>query len=61
MLKKIPDPGSRSATHVSCEQFLSCKEKLAVYCYFREGVPIFTYSKDPEEFWGALLEKAYAK
>jgi len=27
----------------------------------RDGVPIFTYSKDKDEFWGALLEKAYAK
>ena len=22
----------------------------------RDGVPIFTYSKDKDEFWGALLE-----
>jgi len=27
----------------------------------KDGVPIFTYSKDKDEFWGALLEKAYAK
>lgn len=27
----------------------------------REGVPIFTYSTNGDEFWGALLEKAYAK
>lgn len=27
----------------------------------KDGVPVFTYSKDKDEFWGALLEKAYAK
>jgi len=27
----------------------------------KDGVPVFTYSKDSNEFWGALLEKAYAK
>jgi len=27
----------------------------------REGLPIFTYSRDIGEYWGALLEKAYAK
>jgi len=27
----------------------------------RDGAPLFTYSRDENEWWGALLEKAYAK
>ena len=30
-----------------------------IFC--REGLPIFTYSRDIGEYWGALLEKACAK
>ena len=27
----------------------------------KDGSPVFTFSKDDNEWWGALLEKAYAK
>ena len=34
---------------------------LFVCFVLRDGVPVFTYSRDKGEYWGALLEKAYAK
>ena len=27
----------------------------------KDGIPVFTHSKDQNEWWAALMEKAYAK